>query len=84
MGRAERGLRGCWDEHLFREQLHFSCLCLFSSCSPWLPSSLQVNKTFQELAVFHDIKGMWEELSPKLWTFMESSPEMDLVRVSVL
>lgn len=57
---------------------------LFSSASPWLPSSLQVNKTFQELAVFHDIKGMWEELSPKIWTFMESSPEMDLVRVSVL
>lgn len=54
------------------------------SCSPRLPSRLQVNKTFQELAVFHDIKGMWEELSPRIWTFMESSSEMDLVRVSVL
>lgn len=30
--------------------------------------------------MFHDIKGMWEELSPKLWTFMERSTEMDLVR----
>lgn len=40
----------------------------------------EVNKTFQELAVFHDVKGMWEELSPKIWTFMESSTEMDLVR----
>uniref|UniRef100_A0A452UE04 P-type phospholipid transporter n=1 Tax=Ursus maritimus TaxID=29073 RepID=A0A452UE04_URSMA len=43
----------------------------------------EVNKTFQELAVFHDVQGMWEELSPKIWTFMESNPEMDLVRVSV-
>lgn len=42
-----------------------------------------MNKTFQELAVFHDMQGMWEELSPKIWTFMESNPEMDLVRVSV-
>uniref|UniRef100_A0A452UDA4 P-type phospholipid transporter n=1 Tax=Ursus maritimus TaxID=29073 RepID=A0A452UDA4_URSMA len=40
----------------------------------------EVNKTFQELAVFHDVQGMWEELSPKIWTFMESNPEMDLVR----
>ncbi|KAI5138284.1 Phospholipid-Transporting Atpase Abca1 [Manis pentadactyla] len=41
----------------------------------------EVNKTFQELAVFHDLEGMWEELSPKIWTFMESSSEMDLVRM---
>ncbi|KAM9081600.1 phospholipid-transporting ATPase ABCA1 isoform 1-T3 [Megaptera novaeangliae] len=40
----------------------------------------EVNKTFQELAVFHDLEGMWQELSPKIWTFLESSPEMDLVR----
>ncbi|MXQ93868.1 hypothetical protein E5288_WYG008118 [Bos mutus] len=40
----------------------------------------EVNKTFQELAVFHDLEGMWQELSPKIWTFMESSSEMDLVR----
>uniref|UniRef100_A0A8D0YVL7 P-type phospholipid transporter n=1 Tax=Sus scrofa TaxID=9823 RepID=A0A8D0YVL7_PIG len=40
----------------------------------------EVNKTFQELAVFHDMEGMWQELSPKIWTFMESSSEMDLVR----
>uniref|UniRef100_A0A9L0SRG3 P-type phospholipid transporter n=1 Tax=Equus caballus TaxID=9796 RepID=A0A9L0SRG3_HORSE len=40
----------------------------------------EVNKTFQELAVFHDLEGMWAELSPKIWTFMESSSEMDLVR----
>lgn len=50
---------------------------------PLLPMWLQVNKTFQELAVFHDLEGMWEELSPKIWTFMESNPEMDLVRVSI-
>jgi len=27
---------------------------------------------------------MWEEISPKIWTFMESSQEMDLIRVSML
>lgn len=42
-----------------------------------------MNKTFQELAVFHDVEGMWQELSPKFWAFMENSQEMDLVRVSV-
>ncbi|XP_038625429.1 phospholipid-transporting ATPase ABCA1 [Tachyglossus aculeatus] len=40
----------------------------------------EVNKTFQELAVFHDLEGMWEEISPKIWTFMEDSQEMDLIR----
>lgn len=40
----------------------------------------EVNKTFQELALFHDLEGTWEELSPQIWTFMESSQEMDLVR----
>lgn len=58
-----------------------SLLLLF--CGPWRPPRLQVNKTFQELAVFHDLEGMWEELSPRIWTFMENSQEMDLVRVSV-
>jgi len=43
-----------------------------------------VNKTFQELGVFRDLGGMWEEISPKIWTFMESSQEMDLIRVSML
>ncbi|XP_030326469.1 phospholipid-transporting ATPase ABCA1 isoform X3 [Strigops habroptila] len=40
----------------------------------------EVNRTFQELGVFRDLGGMWEEISPKIWTFMESSQEMDLVR----
>nr|XP_033774294.1 phospholipid-transporting ATPase ABCA1 [Geotrypetes seraphini] len=40
----------------------------------------EVNKTFQELGVFHDLGGMWEELKPKIKKFMESSQEMDLVR----
>ena len=59
-------------EHLVRGQL-----LSHGSASPFLlpllPTWLQVNKTFQELAVFHDLEGMWEELSP----------EMDLVRVSI-
>ncbi len=44
---------------------------------------LQVNKTFQELGVLRDLGGMWEEVRPKIWNFMENSEEMDLVRVSV-
>uniref|UniRef100_A0A8C0H2Z1 P-type phospholipid transporter n=1 Tax=Chelonoidis abingdonii TaxID=106734 RepID=A0A8C0H2Z1_CHEAB len=43
----------------------------------------EVNRTFQELGVFQDLGGMWEEISPKIWTFMESSQEMDLIRVSM-
>lgn len=34
--------------------------------------------------MFRDLGGMWEEISPKIWTFMESSQEMDLIRVSML
>uniref|UniRef100_A0A8C0FT42 P-type phospholipid transporter n=1 Tax=Bubo bubo TaxID=30461 RepID=A0A8C0FT42_BUBBB len=33
----------------------------------------EVNRTFQELGVFRDLGGMWEEISPKIWTFMEST-----------
>uniref|UniRef100_A0A8C1WC15 P-type phospholipid transporter n=1 Tax=Cyprinus carpio TaxID=7962 RepID=A0A8C1WC15_CYPCA len=40
----------------------------------------EVNKTFQELGVLRDLGGMWEEMRPKIWNFMESSEEMDLVR----
>ncbi|XP_007428699.1 ATP-binding cassette sub-family A member 1 [Python bivittatus] len=40
----------------------------------------EVNKTFQELGVFHELGGMWEEIKPKIRTFMEESPEVDLVR----
>uniref|UniRef100_A0AAQ5WZG1 P-type phospholipid transporter n=1 Tax=Amphiprion ocellaris TaxID=80972 RepID=A0AAQ5WZG1_AMPOC len=40
----------------------------------------QVNKTFQELGVLRDLGGMWEEMRPKVWNFMENSEEMDLVR----
>lgn len=47
------------------------CVCL-----------LQMNRTFQELGVFRDLGGMWEELKPKVWSFIESSEQVDLVRVS--
>uniref|UniRef100_A0A4W5PIQ9 P-type phospholipid transporter n=1 Tax=Hucho hucho TaxID=62062 RepID=A0A4W5PIQ9_9TELE len=41
----------------------------------------EVNRTFQELGVLRELGGMWEEIKPKVWTFMESSDHMDLVRV---
>uniref|UniRef100_A0A4W5NQN0 P-type phospholipid transporter n=1 Tax=Hucho hucho TaxID=62062 RepID=A0A4W5NQN0_9TELE len=41
----------------------------------------EVNRTFQELGVLRELGGMWEEVRPKVWTFMESSEQMDLVRV---
>lgn len=66
------------------ERINFFLSLPFLLFAPALASCLiQVNKTFQELAVFHDVQGMWEDLSPKIWAFMESSSEMDLVRVSV-
>lgn len=34
--------------------------------------------------MFRDLGGMWEEISPKIWTLMESSQEMELIRVSML
>uniref|UniRef100_A0A672MVA1 P-type phospholipid transporter n=1 Tax=Sinocyclocheilus grahami TaxID=75366 RepID=A0A672MVA1_SINGR len=40
----------------------------------------EVNKTFQEFGVIRDLGGMWEEMRPKIWNFMENSEEMDLVR----
>uniref|UniRef100_A0A673YGE2 P-type phospholipid transporter n=1 Tax=Salmo trutta TaxID=8032 RepID=A0A673YGE2_SALTR len=40
----------------------------------------EVNRTFQELGVLRELGGMWEEIKPKVWTFMESSEHMDLVR----
>lgn len=52
-----------------------SHLYLFLRC-------LQVNRTFQELGVFRDLGGMWEELRPKVWDFMENSEQMDVIRVN--
>uniref|UniRef100_A0AAQ5X991 P-type phospholipid transporter n=1 Tax=Amphiprion ocellaris TaxID=80972 RepID=A0AAQ5X991_AMPOC len=40
----------------------------------------EVNRTFQELGVFRDLGGMWEEMRPKVWNFMENSEQMDLIR----
>uniref|UniRef100_H3AJR4 P-type phospholipid transporter n=1 Tax=Latimeria chalumnae TaxID=7897 RepID=H3AJR4_LATCH len=41
---------------------------------------VEVNKTFQELGVFRDLGGMWKELAPKIWNFMENSKEVELLR----
>uniref|UniRef100_A0A670ZUW7 P-type phospholipid transporter n=1 Tax=Pseudonaja textilis TaxID=8673 RepID=A0A670ZUW7_PSETE len=43
----------------------------------------EVNKTFQELSVFHELGGMWEEIRPQIKKFMEESQEMDLIRVNI-
>uniref|UniRef100_A0A670KEM8 ATP binding cassette subfamily A member 1 n=1 Tax=Podarcis muralis TaxID=64176 RepID=A0A670KEM8_PODMU len=48
--------------------------------TPDTPATRAVNKTFQELSVFRDLGGMWEEIKPKIKVFMEESQEMDLVR----
>lgn len=32
--------------------------------------------------MLRDLGGMWEEMKPKIWNFMENSEEMDMVRVS--
>ncbi|KAG8130416.1 hypothetical protein E2320_017030 [Naja naja] len=54
---------------------------LFSPDTPATRTVMsEVNKTFQELSVFHEIGGMWEETRPKIKKFMEESQEMDLIR----
>ncbi|XP_077429248.1 phospholipid-transporting ATPase ABCA1b isoform X3 [Vanacampus margaritifer] len=40
----------------------------------------EVNRTFQELGIFRDLEGMWEEMRPKVWNFLENSEEMNLIR----
>ncbi|XP_061690398.1 phospholipid-transporting ATPase ABCA1-like isoform X3 [Syngnathoides biaculeatus] len=40
----------------------------------------QVNRTFQELGVFRDLEGMWKEMRPKVWNFLENSEQMNLIR----
>uniref|UniRef100_A0A8C0FSF6 P-type phospholipid transporter n=1 Tax=Bubo bubo TaxID=30461 RepID=A0A8C0FSF6_BUBBB len=51
----------------------------------YTPDTPAIRKVMtEELGVFRDLGGMWEEISPKIWTFMESSQEMDLIRVSML
>ncbi|KAL2089101.1 hypothetical protein ACEWY4_016000 [Coilia grayii] len=40
----------------------------------------EVNRTFQELGVLQDLGGMWVEMRPKLWNFMEDSEEVNLLR----
>ncbi|KAK9518564.1 hypothetical protein VZT92_023867 [Zoarces viviparus] len=40
----------------------------------------EVNRTFQELGVFRDLGGMWEEMRPKVWNFMENGEQMDVIR----
>ncbi|XP_029283093.1 phospholipid-transporting ATPase ABCA1b isoform X2 [Cottoperca gobio] len=40
----------------------------------------EVNRTFQELGVFRDLGGMWEEMRPKVWKFMEDGEQMDVIR----
>lgn len=43
-----------------------------------------MNRTFQELGVFRDLGGMWEEMRPKVWNFMDNSEQMDVIRVNRL
>uniref|UniRef100_A0A8P4KAS9 P-type phospholipid transporter n=1 Tax=Dicentrarchus labrax TaxID=13489 RepID=A0A8P4KAS9_DICLA len=52
--------------------------------TPHTPATQRVNRTFQELGVFRDLGGMWEEMRPKVWKFMENSEQMDIIRVNRL
>uniref|UniRef100_A0ABM5EM12 Phospholipid-transporting ATPase ABCA1-like isoform X1 n=1 Tax=Pogona vitticeps TaxID=103695 RepID=A0ABM5EM12_9SAUR len=40
----------------------------------------EVNRTFQNLAVLRDIRGAWEELGPKIYTFMNTSRELGAIQ----
>lgn len=34
--------------------------------------------------MFRELGGMWEEIRPKVWDFMENSEQMNVIRVSKL
>ncbi|NXP15699.1 ABCA1 protein, partial [Thinocorus orbignyianus] len=40
----------------------------------------EVNRTFQELAVLGEMGGAWQELGPRIYTFLNSSLEMRVLR----
>ncbi|XP_053160051.1 phospholipid-transporting ATPase ABCA7 isoform X2 [Hemicordylus capensis] len=40
----------------------------------------EVNRTFQNLAVLHEVQGAWQELGPRIYTFMNASPEVGAVQ----
>ncbi|NXW61981.1 ABCA1 protein, partial [Eurystomus gularis] len=40
----------------------------------------QVNRTFQELAVLGEAGGAWQELGPRIYTFLNSSLEMQVLQ----
>ncbi|KAI1891830.1 hypothetical protein AGOR_G00147780 [Albula goreensis] len=40
----------------------------------------EVNRTFQDLKILEDLQGAWEEVGPRIWTFMESSVEIRLLQ----
>ncbi|XP_063057110.1 phospholipid-transporting ATPase ABCA1 [Engraulis encrasicolus] len=40
----------------------------------------EVNRTFQDLQILEDIRGAWEEIGPRIKTFMESSVEIRLLQ----
>ncbi|KAJ8374724.1 hypothetical protein SKAU_G00053040 [Synaphobranchus kaupii] len=40
----------------------------------------EVNRTFQDLKILEDLQGAWEEVGPRIKTFMESSVEIQLLQ----
>lgn len=40
-----------------------------------------MNRTFRELAVLGEAGGAWRELGPRIYTFLNSSLEMQVLRV---
>lgn len=42
---------------------------------------MQVNRTFQELAALRDAAGAWQELGPQIRAFLNSSLELQVLRV---
>lgn len=40
----------------------------------------EVNRTFENLAVLHEVKGAWQDLGPQIYTFMNESLEVRAVQ----
>ncbi|XP_063003331.1 phospholipid-transporting ATPase ABCA7 [Elgaria multicarinata webbii] len=40
----------------------------------------ELNQTFRNLAVLHEMRGAWKELGPQIYTFMNTSPEVGAIQ----
>ena len=43
--------------------------------------SFQANGTFEALAQLKELADSWDEVGPRVWDFLQDSPQVDAIRV---